>query len=338
MLSDLNCLVLMSNLCYNFNKDGSMKRRTKRIIKRVITRLFILIIFVVASIYGIKYLLGSKKDDVAPVIISSDRLEYTIGQNIDVYSNASASDDIDGDIKLSVEGKYDITKVGEYKLKYVAKDKAGNVSKKDFILVIKDKEVKNDNTKRTSKGYEIIEKDGVTYINGLLVVNKSYSLPKSFNPGKLDSNVENAAEKMMSAAKESGYNMWVQSGFRSYDTQNNLYNRYVLRDGKNEADKYSARAGHSEHQSGLAFDVCAKNKPCISNDFDDTVEAKWLNDNCYKYGFILRFVKGKEDETGYQHESWHFRYVGEELAKELYNNGDWITLEDYLGITSEYSE
>jgi D-alanyl-D-alanine carboxypeptidase len=132
--------------------------------------------------------------------------------------------------------------------------------------------------------------------------------------------------------------MWVQSGFRSYGTQERLYNNYVARDGKKEADKYSARPGHSEHQTGLAFDVCATNRPCISNEFDNTPEAKWLSDNCYKYGFILRYVKGKENETGYQNESWHFRYVGKDIAKELYNNGDWITLEDYLGVTSEYSD
>ena len=75
----------------------------------------------------------------------------------------------------------------------------------------------------------------------------------------------------------------------------------------------------------------------INSNFDNTAQAKWLSENAYKYGFILRFPKGKENETGYIYESWHFRYVGVELATKLYNNGNWITLEEYLGITSEYS-
>ena len=111
----------------------------------------------------------------------------------------------------------------------------------------------------------------------------------------------------------------------------NLYNNYVNRDGVVAADTYSARAGHSEHQSGLAFDVNT-----INDSFANTEEGKWLNDNCYKYGFILRYPNGKSDETGYQYEPWHFRYVGVELAEKLYNNGNWITVEDYFGITSRY--
>ena len=189
----------------------------------------------------------------------------------------------------------------------------------------------------TSKGYEIKVVDGLYYVGGYLIANKTYDLPKTYNPGNLNSTVKSAADKMFAAAKsEKGFNMWAQSGFRSWDTQNSLYTKYKNRDGQAEADKYSARPGYSEHQTGLAFDVCATNKPCITNGFDNTSEAEWLSENAYKYGFILRYVKNKVNETGYMYESWHFRYVGTELATKLYNNGNWITLEDYLGITSEY--
>ena len=190
---------------------------------------------------------------------------------------------------------------------------------------------------KSSKGYDIKVVDGLYYVDGLLIANKTYDLPDNYNPGSLNVTVKAAADKMFAAAKaEKGFTMWAQSGFRSYDTQKNLYNKYKNRDGQAEADKYSARPGYSEHQTGLAFDVCATNKPCITNEFDNTPEANWLSENAYKYGFILRYVKGKENETGYMHESWHFRYVGTELAEKLYNNGNWITLESYLGITSEY--
>ena len=189
----------------------------------------------------------------------------------------------------------------------------------------------------TSKGYEVKKVNGLYYVDGYLVANKTYDLPENYNPGNLNSTVKAAADQMFAAAKnEKGFNMWAQSGFRSYATQKSIYNRYVNNDGKANADRYSARPGHSEHQTGLAFDVCASNKPCITNGFDNTEEAKWLSENAYKYGFILRYGKGKEDETGYMYESWHFRYVGKELAEKLYNNGNWITLESYFGLTSSY--
>ena len=86
-----------------------------------------------------------------------------------------------------------------------------------------------------------------------------------------------------------------------------------------------------EHQSGLAADLNH-----VGSNFDNTESAKWLEQNCWKYGFILRYPKGKDKETGYVYESWHFRYVGVDLAKKLYNNGNWITMEAYFGITSQY--
>lgn len=182
----------------------------------------------------------------------------------------------------------------------------------------------------TSKGFKGVTKNGVTYIDGYLIVNKTYTLPSSYGNGLTNVTIE-AFNKMQAAAKVDGLNIYISSGFRSYSYQKTLYNNYVNRDGVTVADTYSARAGHSEHQSGLAFDVNT-----INDSFANTEEGKWLNDNCYKYGFILRYPNGKSDETGYQYEPWHFRYVGVELAEKLYNNGNWITVEDYFGITSRY--
>lgn len=201
---------------------------------------------------------------------------------------------------------------------------------------------------KTSKGYEITKVNGATYINGLLIVNKTYPVPSNFvptntknpNPGNytnacqdcINTEAYNEWTKMKADAAAVGLNLWIQSGYRPYKLQEKLYNNYVNRDGKSEADRYSARPGYSEHQTGLCFDI---NNP--SRSFNETKEAKWINDNAYRFGYILRYPKGKEDETGYMYESWHVRYVGKELAEKLYNNGDWITLEDYLGITSEYA-
>ena len=182
----------------------------------------------------------------------------------------------------------------------------------------------------TSKGFTGVVKNGVTYIDGYLIANKTYSLPKSYGDG-LTKKTKSAFEEMAAAAKKEKLDIYIVSGFRSYSYQANLYNNYVKRDGAEKADTYSARPGHSEHQSGLAFDLNS-----VKNSFANTKEAVWLSDNCYKFGFILRYPKGKTGETGYQYEPWHFRYVGVELATILYNGGDWITMEDYFGITSEY--
>lgn len=172
--------------------------------------------------------------------------------------------------------------------------------------------------------------NGITYIDGVLIVNKTYSLPKDYNPG-VDATAENAFKKMQSAAAAEGLNIYISSGFRSYDYQSGLYERYASRDGYAAADRYSARPGHSEHQTGLAFDLNS-----IDDSFADTREGRWVAENCHKYGFIIRYPKGKEEITGYMYESWHIRYLGVDMATKVYESGK--TLEEYFGITSEYDE
>ena len=171
---------------------------------------------------------------------------------------------------------------------------------------------------------------GITYIQGALIANKTYSLPADFAPG-LDPTCENQFYKMTNDASKQGLYIYFASGFRSYEYQSQIYNNYVARDGQAVADTYSARPGHSEHQSGLAIDVNQ-----IDNTFDNTAEAKWLADHCHEYGFILRYPQGKEDITGYQYESWHVRYVGTDLSYAIRNSG--LTMEEYFGIDSKYKD
>lgn len=189
--------------------------------------------------------------------------------------------------------------------------------------------------------------EGLKIIDGILIVNKSYPLPKDYVPTntyKDATGLNYCSEcinvdayekyKLMKADMASlGMNIWIQSGYRSYNLQESLYNKYVNRDGKLAADTYSARPGYSEHQTGLAFDLNS-----ISDDFQYTSEGKWVNENAWRYGFILRYPKSKESITGYKYESWHLRYVGEDLATKLYNNGDWITLEEHFNLTSKYAD
>lgn len=190
--------------------------------------------------------------------------------------------------------------------------------------------VNNDIVGKTSKGYEIKKINGLYYIKGILVANKTYSLPSTYAPGDLLSEFTIAFTKMKKDAEVEGITLTVVSGYRSYERQTTLYNNYVARDGKVNADTYSARPGHSEHQTGLAADL-----NLVDTSFENTKAGKWLAQNCYKYGFILRYPKGKEAITGYIYEPWHFRFIGDE-AKNLYNNGNWISLEEYLGIDSKY--
>ena len=200
----------------------------------------------------------------------------------------------------------------------------------------------------TSKGFKITEINGVTYIDDVMMVNKTYSLPSDYMPvdtvespeGKTNTCnkcINKIAYKsflnMQADAKAVGLNIYIASGYRPYVSQNKIYNNYIKRDGKKAADTYSARPGYSEHQSSYAFDLNS-----INDSFAKTDEGKWVNNNAYLYGFIIRFPKGKSDYTGYKYESWHLRYVGYELAKKLYNDGDWLSLEEYFEVNSKYPE
>ena len=172
--------------------------------------------------------------------------------------------------------------------------------------------------------------DGLTYINGILIVNKTYALPSTYSPD-VDSEANAALAKMFQAAKADGISLTVVSGYRSYERQNTLYNNYVARDGVEAADTYSARPGHSEHQTGLAFDLNS-----LEESFGETKEGIWLREHCWEYGFIIRYPKGKEDITGYMYEPWHVRYLGETVAKSVFESG--LCLEEYLNVTSVYAK
>lgn len=170
-----------------------------------------------------------------------------------------------------------------------------------------------------------------TYINGVLLANKKYPLPSTFAP-KENAEARVALDKMLVAAKQQGFDLVAFSGYRSFDYQTTLYNNYVNRDGAEAADRYSARPGYSEHQTGLAYDVGEKGKEDVwlTAEFGETPAGQWLLAHADEYGFILRFPQNKEHITGYMYESWHFRYVGTEIAKEIKQQE--ITLEEYLGV------
>lgn len=200
----------------------------------------------------------------------------------------------------------------------------------------------------TKNGFSIYTVNDVFYIDDIMMVNKTYGLPESYIPvdtkesciGKtgtcnkcINKTAYEAFNKMRADASSIGLNIYIASGYRPYVGQESIYNRYIKRDGKEAADTYSARPGYSEHQTSYSFDLNS-----ITDSFIKTKEGLWVNDNAYLYGFIIRFPKGKDRITGYKYEPWHLRYVGYDLAKKLYNNGDWISLEEYFGVDSKYQD
>lgn len=182
------------------------------------------------------------------------------------------------------------------------------------------------------EGETVIETiDGLTYVNGILIANKTYLLPADYAPGRILPEAQTAFDTMRAAAKEEGLTLKIVSGYRSYQKQDKVYHNYAARDGAALADRYSARAGSSEHQTGYAMDINS-----VRQSFAETKEGKWLAAHCAEYGFILRYPKDKEAETGFMYEPWHIRYLGVELAQKITESG--LCLEEYLGITSAYAE
>ncbi len=159
----------------------------------------------------------------------------------------------------------------------------------------------------------------------IIVVNKKHGLSKDYNPGE-NPTAKAAFVRLRDDMINQGLNVGRSySGFRSYDYQKTLYDNYVSRDGQAAADRYSARPGYSEHQTGLVFDLTDKS----GNLLEDSRASQWLKDNAHNYGFIVRFQAGKEASTGYMPEAWHIRYVGKE-AKDIHDSG--LSLEEYFGI------
>lgn len=176
--------------------------------------------------------------------------------------------------------------------------------------------------------------------DNLIVINKKHALPPEYIPEliewdgiRLRSDAMEAYKKLISGAQNDGVYLYAISSYRSYQDQDRLFSDYVKQDGQAKAETYSARPGHSEHQSGLAVDVGLPSGNCkLMICMAETKEGRWLSNNSYKYGFIIRYPEGKEVETGYQFEPWHLRFVGNDVAGWVYESG--YTLDSYFGITA----
>lgn len=178
----------------------------------------------------------------------------------------------------------------------------------------------------TSKGILMIASK-IYYLNdyvpnNLVDIESEYCIN---NNQKLIKEAYDAYKEMVVSARNENIDFYISTAYRSFEFQSTLYNNYLKNDPQEVVDSYSSRPGYSDHQIGLSCDIRTKDK--TFSDFTDTLEAKWLKDNAYKYGFIMRYPEGKDNITGYISESWHYRYVGKTAAKIIYDNN--ITFDEY---------
>lgn len=283
-----------------------------------------------------------KKNNLIILIIIVGLLLITIIPNINKNNTSKTQDEKNEEEKSLTEEEKKLETLNNInkKIDYFKKEYLDRYIeyKKENTNLSDEQVIKNVNMNLDKEKYEY--KQAAKYLNTeKILVNKYYYLEPNYVPENLEP-IDNqyavnnmklvkiakeAFEELAKAAKKENLSIIAMSTYRSYDYQVNLYNRYAQQDGKENADTYSGRPGHSEHQTGLAADVYNKTEPYTN--FEKTKEFEWMQKHAHEYGFILRFPKDKVNETGYQFESWHYRYVGLESAKYIKEHN--ISLEEY---------
>ena len=263
---------------------------------------------------------------------SNDEVDFLLDLNDDEIIKYVLSQEKNNKIINILNEKYFLTKNFNLYIEYMNNNK--DLSSSEIV--------RNINIHLDKNFYEDTEKANIT-LDTTLLVNKHYLLDKDYIPddlvnvsqnyawGEVGSQkvrevAYNAFLDMWNAANEEGYYLMINSSYRSYEDQEIVYNNYKNSSGERFADSIAARPGSSEHQTGLALDIFSKTNT-NKNTFSQTDEAKWLKENAHNFGFILRYPEDKVDITGYSFESWHYRYVGKDIATYIYEND--ITYEEY---------
>lgn len=274
--------------------------------------------------------------DTQPPVISGGETSVNLlkGTSLDILTKAEAQDNSGEEITVTVEGEYNPDVVGTQVLKFVAVDSSGNKAEQEMTVnVIELGDLSQDIEFTTNKGHHGAIRGGILYMEDQLIVNRTYGLPEDFDPG-FNEETRNAFNAMASdAMSQAGLELYISGSYRSYYEQAQLFDFYAYELEEGYDTMSTMRPGHSEHQSGYAIDLNE-----LSYEFAYTEEYKWLLDHCADYGFIIRYPENKVDITGCLWEPWHIRYVGTDLAAKLRNDGDWITLEEYFGLTSRYED
>lgn len=287
------------------------RKRRLKIKKKNFTIFIICILMIIGSItYGIKK--------------STDQSNIKKEENIEKINKEKQNNGFENASKLNYYIKENETRYQNYRKEHQS------LSTEEIIIQVNiglDNEYYTNSSKAPNQNTQYVLVNKYNYLDenyvpeNLEKISNQYAL----NNMQLVSYAKEAFEEMAKDAKKDNMSIIAMSTYRSYEYQVNLYNNYAKADGKEKADTYSGRPGYSEHQTGLAVDVY-NGKESYTN-FEVTEEFKWMQENAYKYGFILRFPKDKTKETGYEYESWHYRYVGREIAE--YINKNKISYEEY---------
>jgi len=196
---------------------------------------------------------------------------------------------------------------------------------KDFYSFVKDADMSYGNLILMNK-YNKLKEDYTP--SDLEEINNKYFINGNTNVRKLKKEAKEAFEMLSEDSINNETPVYGQSAFRPYEMQERLYNSAVSTYGEKQADIDTAKPGFSEHQTGLAIDV-SSTKDGNMLDFDSSKSFEWMNENAHKYGFILRYEENKTDITGFMYESWHYRYVGIDVATDMYENYPNLTYEEY---------
>lgn len=306
-----------------------MKKR--RIKKQVYYILGLIIFFIIAIIGLTKYIkyINSNEYKLEKLGYDKEQVEIILNLNENEIKDI-LSREYNKTIVSFIKQKYFIYKNLNRYLEYYKKNKNDKIS--HIVSVV------NVNADYEFYDEDIVKETDIS-LGNLMLVNKFNHLSESFEPenivdvnltyayenNRISEEVMNAFKNMWGAAKEKDLNLIINSSYRNYKEQEDAWNWYDYNYDEEKADKFAARPGYSEHQTGLSIDISAYKKG--DYDFEETDEFKWLEKNSYKYGFILRYPKGKEDITGYDYESWHYRYVGVDVAKQIYDED--ITFDEY---------
>lgn len=234
--------------------------------------------------------------------------------------------------KYIVAGVIIITTFGIYKINYYCKQK-------EVASVIIEENKYIENEEATIKNSRSASNEYLMLINKVSGINQNYIPPDLVIPNvkfrvaddmcrEMRVDAAKALENMFNDAMKEGINLIAISGYRSYEYQQEVYDRSVAIEGQEYTNNYVAVPGTSEHQTGLVMDLLSDEYLSLDEGFENTRAFQWLKENMSNYGFILRYPKGKEDITGYDYEPWHLRYVGVDVAEEIMSKG--ITLEEYL--------
>ncbi|NLC05261.1 MAG: M15 family metallopeptidase [Erysipelothrix sp.] len=278
--------------------------------------------------------------DVNPPIISQ-KSEFLIKKNeeLNIHDFFLFKDEQKENLNVEIQGDYDLSEVGSYPLVISATDPSGNNNQLETVLVVYQE------ADESMDGYQYIE-DANIREDRYTLVNMRYQLPYDYVPNNLvlfpsDYRLGNASGtletvaafvEMAEAAQKDNISLVVEHGYISYWNQSSLYNAQVAKVGLEETDKQFFRAGHSEHQLGVAIDICSDGN-CEAS-FSGTAADRWLRDNASNYGFILRYPRGKEANTGMNYKSFHYRYVGKEAASEINKTG--LSFEEFFYQFSDY--